>query len=118
MAIVPNLSSVTTGPADNRALRVFSETANDAGIISGTDNGQPDGNNFIFVNNVKEQILATDDRSQVIAYEDFGNKNQRIISITYTSARFPSIAAVKNINYTLVSNRYRRDEIIWSVQNV
>jgi hypothetical protein len=80
--------------------------------ISGTENGQPNGPEFPFVNNVLQQILKAKDRSGTIQYADFGTKNQRITQITYTA---PSIGAgagftaVKTFNYTLVGTKYRRD---------
>lgn len=84
-------------------------------ITAGTSDGTPGGPVFVNVNNVKNQILATSDREQALSYADFGTKNQRIISITYTSPTFPSIQATKTISYTLVGSRYRRDTITWSI---
>jgi hypothetical protein len=80
--------------------------------ISGTENGQANGPEFPFVNNVLQQILKAKDRTGTITYADFGTKNQRITQITYTA---PSIGvgagytAVKTFTYTLVGTRYRRD---------
>ena len=80
--------------------------------ISGTENGQPNGTEFPFVNNVLQQILKAKDRTGTITYADFGTKNQRITQLTYTA---PSIGtgagftAVKTFTYTLVGTKYRRD---------
>ena len=80
--------------------------------ISGTENGQPNGPEFAFVNNRLQQILAAKDRTGTISYADFGTKDQRITQLTYTA---PSIGtgagftAQKNFTYTLIGNRYRRD---------
>lgn len=80
--------------------------------ISGTEDGQPNGAEFPFVNNRLQQILKAKDRVGTISYADFGTKDQRITQISYTA---PSIGtgvgftAVKTFTYTLVGNRYRRD---------
>lgn len=83
--------------------------------IAGTENGTASGVVRHFVNNRRGQILAAHDRVQDIVYADFGTKNQRITQINYTSATFAGIVAAKTINYTLVGNRYRLDNIIWTV---
>jgi hypothetical protein len=85
-------------------------------LAIGTKDGLVSGQKFVFVNNVKNQILASDDRNQEIIYADFGTKNQRVIEIRYTSATFPSFQAVKTLSYTLVGNRYRRDTITWTIE--
>jgi hypothetical protein len=82
---------------------------------AGTEDGSTTSPKFTYVNNVRLQILATHDRGQQIEYADFGTKNQRIVKIDYTSPTFSGIIARKNINYTLVGNRYRRDSITWSI---
>jgi len=86
--------------------------------ISGTDNGQPNGPEFVIVNTLRQQILAAKDRLQSLTYADFGTKDQRITRIDYTSPSIGSgvgYTARKNITYTLVSGKYRRDDIIWSL---
>lgn len=83
--------------------------------IAGTEDGTAAGTVRHFVNNRRQQILASHDRVQNITYADFGTKDQRVTAITYTSPTFPGISAVKTITYTLVGNRYRRDDIIWSI---
>lgn len=87
----------------------------ETGPIKGTIDGTPNGVEFTFVNNIKNQILATHDRVQEIVYADFGTKDQRITQINYSSDTFPGVVARKSINYTLVGTRYRRDEIIWEI---
>lgn len=80
--------------------------------ISGTENGQPNGPEFAFVNNLVQQILKAKDRTGTISYDDFGTKNQRITQLTYTAPSIgtgPGFTAVKTFTYTLVGNRYRRD---------
>lgn len=84
-------------------------------MIVGTLNGQKNTTKYGFVNNVKNQILASHDRDQILTYADFGTKNQRITRIDYTSSTFPSITASKIISYTLIANKYRRDSINWVI---
>lgn len=84
-------------------------------LPAGTEDGTELGDKFLYVNNVKNQILATHDRDQAIYYEDFGTKQQRVTRIDYTSDTFPGIIARKEIVYTLVGSRYRRDNIRWSI---
>jgi len=86
--------------------------------VSGTENGQPNGTESTFVNNLRLQILAAKDRDQEIAYADFGNKNQRVTQIDYTAPSIgtgPGFTARKTLTYTLVGNLYRRDNITWSI---
>ena len=81
------------------------------GIIIGTEDGTPTGTQFVFVNNAYQQILTSHDREMEITYADFGTKDQRITQVDYTSATFPGITARKQFIYTLVSGKYRRDNI-------
>jgi hypothetical protein len=83
--------------------------------ISGTEDGTPSGTEYLFVNNIRQQILVAHDRDQAITYADFGTKNQRVTQIDYTSATFPGIIARKTLTYTLVGNNYRRDNITWTI---
>lgn len=88
------------------------------GLVVGTENGQVTGVQHVFVNNVRSMILAAHDRSQNILYNDFGTKNQRIVQVDYTAPSIGSGAgftARKTITYTLIGNRYRRDNISWSL---
>jgi hypothetical protein len=73
---------------------------------------------FSFINNVKNQILASHDRKQKFFYEDFGNKNQRITQIDYTSDTFLGITASKVLTYVLVGNRYKRESIDWIINTI
>jgi hypothetical protein len=84
-------------------------------ITAGTIDGTVVGTQFINVNNLRQQILASHDREQDITYADFGTKDQRITQVDYNSTTFPSNTARKTITYTLVSGRYRRDSINWSL---
>lgn len=82
---------------------------------SGTIDGTVGGIEYLTVNNLRQQILASHDREQSITYADFGTKNQRITQIDYSSGTFLSGIARKTITYTLVGNFYRRDSINWSI---
>lgn len=86
--------------------------------VTGTENGKATGTDFIFVNNLRLQILAAKDREQYITYADFGTKNQRVIRIDYTAPSIgtgPGYTARKDLSYVLDNNRYRRTSIIWSL---
>lgn len=84
-------------------------------FIVGTEDGTKTGVKRGYVNNLRQQILASHDREQDITYADFGTKDQRITQIDYYSATFPGITARKTLVYSLVGNRYRRDEINWTI---
>lgn len=87
-------------------------------IALGTEDGTVNGVARPFVNNIRLQILAAKDRDQAITYADFGTKDQRITSITYTAPSIGSGAgftAIKTISYTLIGTKYRRDNITWSI---
>jgi hypothetical protein len=105
-------SMPVTIASDQSPVPVSATLADEPVKISGTENGQPNGTEFTFVNNRLQQILKAKDRTGTITYADFGNKNQRITQITYTAPSIgtgPGFTAVKTFTYTLVGNRYRRD---------
>lgn len=83
--------------------------------ISGTSNGLSGGTEYVFVYNVKQQILASHDRDEQYSYADFGTKNERIIRVEYVSPTFPGVTVRRDFNYTLVSGSYRMDSSVWSV---
>ena len=83
--------------------------------IAGTEDGTSTGNVRHFVNNLRLQILSSHDREMDITYADFGTKDERITYIVYTSPTFTGVSAAKTITYTLVSGKYRRDSITWSI---
>lgn len=85
------------------------------GIIIGTEDGTPTGTQFVFVNNIRKQILDSHDRQAAITYADFGTKDQRVTQIDYTSATFPGVTTRKQFLYTLTSGKYRRDNINWII---
>jgi len=109
------LNSIDT-KLDNLAIEAMTEATNPDNIMTvGTLNGQKDSTKYGFVNNIKNQILASHDRVQAVTYVDFGNKNERITKIEYSSPTFPGTIASKNIAYSLISNKYRRDSITWVI---
>lgn len=86
--------------------------------MSGTENGLPGGTEFTFVNTLRNQILAAKDRVQNITYADFGTKDERVTQIDYNSSSIGSGAgytARQTFVYTLVSGKYRRDSISWTL---
>lgn len=105
---------VSLQPVSNLDIRDI-QASQDNILIAGTENGLSSGTVRFDVNNLRQQILKTHDRNQIITYADFGTKDQRITQIDYSSPTFPGIVARKNITYTLVGTRYRRDNIIWSI---
>jgi hypothetical protein len=107
-----NLDNLTV----NVDLDGFSTSTSDSIQLVGSINGLPTGEKYGYVNNIRQQILASHDRESTITYADFGTKNQRVIEIRYTSATFPSFQAVKTLSYTLVGNRYKRTNITWTIE--
>lgn len=99
----------------NVQLDAFTKPTVDNAQIVGSLDGTKTGTKYGFVNNLRQQILASHDREQLITYADFGTKNQRITQVDYVSVTFPGVTARKTITYTLVGNLYRRDSIDWSI---
>lgn len=121
-----NSSLAVTGPLTNAELRASAiEVTTDLEAFTGINpdnvqlvgsiDGTKTGAKYGFVNNIRQQILSSQDREQAITYADFGTKDQRIVQIDYTSSTFPGFTVQKIINYTLVSGRYRRDSIEWQI---
>lgn len=111
--ITDNGGSITVD-AVNLDTRDLAPTQ-DGVLIYGSNDGTPTGTMLPVVNSIRLQILNSEDRDQAISYADFGTKDQRVTQIDYTSPVFPGIIARKTISYTLVGNRYRRDNITWSI---
>jgi hypothetical protein len=95
-------------------LNAFTSSPDSVQLV-GSEDGTATGNKFGVVYTVRQAILDAKDRNSTITYADFGNKNQRITSITYTSPSFPGVSVVKQLTYTLVGNKYRRDNVNWVV---
>lgn len=85
------------------------------GLNIGTEDGTPTGIQRVFVNNFRQQILATHNRVAAFTYADFGTKDQRITQVNYTSTTFPGITIQRQFAYSLVGTRYRRDNETWNV---
>lgn len=98
----------------NLEIRSLS-AARDNVLIAGTENGQANGTLRYFVNNLKEQINSSHDRSRAFVWLDFGTKDERVSQINMTSSSFPGVTARKTFNYTQVGNRYRLDSDVWSI---
>lgn len=84
-------------------------------IVSGTEDGTPTGTERAFVNNQRLQVLASQDRVENYTYADFGNKNQRITRVEYTSATFPGITIRRDFNYILDSGKYKLVDSTWTI---
>jgi hypothetical protein len=95
-------------------LNAFTSSPDSVQLV-GSEDGTATGNKFGVVYTIRQAILDAKDRNSTITYADFGNKNQRITSITYTSPSFPGVSVVKQLTYTLVGNKYRRDNVNWVV---
>lgn len=106
--------SVTIAP-DQAPIPVIATLGDEPLKISGTIDGQPNGTEFTFVNNLKLQILDSHDRIANFTYADFGTKNQRVTVIDYSSATFPGSTVRRVFAYTLVGNNYRRDSETWTI---
>jgi len=105
-----------TGFATEATLTSIDTKLDDLSVLNvGTIDGTPTGTQFVYVNNLRQQILAAHDRDQTITYADFGTKDQRIVQVDYASSTVSALTARKTITYTLVSGRYRRDSINWSI---
>lgn len=83
--------------------------------VSGTIDGTPGGTEYTFVNNIRQQVLASHDREEYYTYADFGTKNQRITRIDYVSPTFIGFIIRRDFNYVLDGSRYRRTDSIWTV---
>lgn len=77
--------------------------------ISGTVDGTDSGTERTFVNNLRQQVLSSHDLVSAYTWFNFGTKNERFATITYTSATFPGVTVVQTYNYTLVGTAYRLD---------
>jgi len=100
---------------DQSPIPVTATLADEPLKISGTIDGQPNGTEFTFVNNLKLQILDSHNRVAAFTYADFGTKNQRVTMIDYVSATFPGTTVRRQFAYTLVGNNYRRDSETWTI---
>lgn len=104
--------------SDQSPLSVVATLSDEPLRISGTENGQPGGTEFTFVNTLRGQILAAKDRDQAFTYADFGTKDQRITQIDYAAPSIGSGAgytARKTLTYVLDSGKYKRTNITWSL---
>lgn len=82
-------------------------------ITSGTVDGEPTGMERTFVNNRKNQILASHDLEVAYTWLNFGTKDERVSSIVYTSATFTGVTVTRTFTYSLVGTKYRLDSEAW-----
>lgn len=101
--------------SDQSPISVVASLPDEPIKISGTENGQANGTEFTFVNNLRLQILASKDRTETYTYADFGTKDERITRIEYTSVTFPGSTVRRDFNYTIVGSKYRKDSSVWSI---
>lgn len=99
---------------ESGSVSVVLTSDQEALTIQGTIDGTNTGTEYGFVYNRKEQILASHDKIATYTYADFGNKNERITRIDYTSATFLGTAR-RDFSYTLTSGKYRLDTESWSI---
>lgn len=104
---------IKVGPTPGHPLPVTlsggSVTVLGDSITSGTVDGTDTGTERTFVNNLRQQVLASHDLIPTYTWYNFGTKNERFATITYTSPTFPGVTVVQTYNYTLVGTAYRLD---------
>lgn len=93
----------------------FDATNPDSIQLVGSIDGTSTGSKYGFINNLRQQIMSTQNRQSAVTYADFGSKDQRITRIDFTSALFPGYTVRKDFLYVLDSGRYRRTNINWSI---
>lgn len=83
-------------------------------LETGTVDGTTSGTQRVFVNNKKTQVLAAHDLLNTYTWLDFGTKNERVDTITYTSATIVGVIITRSFSYTLTGGKYRLDTETWS----
>lgn len=79
--------------------------------IEGTEDGTLTGTKRVFVNNLRQMIMASQDRVSQITWLDINSKkNRRVDKIEYTSATFPGVIIRKQFSYSLIGNEYILDD--------
>ena len=73
-------------------------------ITSGTVDGTSTGTERTFVNNRKNQVLASHDLAVAYTWLDFGTKDERVSTIVYTSATFVGVTVTRT--FALQSSWY------------
>ncbi len=86
-------------------------------ITSGTVDGTASGTERTYVNNKKQQVLSAHDLSVAFTWLDFGTKQERVSTMVYTSATFPTDTITRTFSYTLTSGKYRLDTEVWTASN-
>lgn len=101
-------------PGQSWDVTVGSVVVEGDSITSGTVDGTDTGTERTFVNNRKNQLLAAHDLALAYTWLDFGNKDERVSSIVYTSATFVGVTVTRTFAYSLVGTKYRLDSELWS----
>jgi len=83
-------------------------------ITSGAVDGTAGGTERTFVNNRKNQLLASHDLAVAYTWLGFGTKDERVSSIVYTSATFSGVTVTRTFTYSLVGTKYRLDSEAWT----
>jgi hypothetical protein len=64
---------------------------------------------------IAADILNAADKIETITTADFGTVKERVTLITYTAASVGIQVLNKTFSYTLVSGKYRLDQIVWTL---
>lgn len=121
LSAISNQLANDTIKVDDDAAQVLLNTIlsqlESGGIIIGTEDGTPTGTQHVFVNNLRQMVMASYDRVGAITWLDIADKkNRRVDKLEYTSATFPGITVRKQFSYTLVGNEYvRTSPGTWSI---
>lgn len=82
----------------------------------GTEDGTESGVPHVFVNNVRQMVLASQDRKRDAFYLDIASKkDRRLDKFEYTSPTFPGVTLVRQFSWTLVGTEYVYENDEWSV---
>lgn len=65
--------------------------------------------------NIREKVVNAADVVQAYTWLDFGAADERLSTVVYTSATYPSDTITKTFAYTFTSGAYRLDSITWTV---
>lgn len=96
--------------------QILAALGSNDGLAIGTEDGTTSGVQHVFVNNLRQMILASANRQKTITWLDIGSRrNRRPASFQFTSATFPSITLVRQFEYTLSGVDYVLTNDNWSI---
>lgn len=96
-------------------LDAFSATPDNVMTVGSID-GTKTGEKYGWVNNIKQQIMASHDRKRDAFYLDISSKkDRRLDKFEYTSPTFPGVTLVRQFSWTLVGTEYVYENDEWSV---